>query len=423
MSRDETQEKLKDLKIDNYSVFGSYYAFDLESSDLYILNRKKNKIRQVIKTGSKVYSHFYESVVAHGKRDAWLDLMKYRSFRVSKTYNPCFGLVVQGPDETYLLNTYERPSYYSSKRPPQPIVRYHKFMEHLFPNLESRTAVERWMWQSIMGKAKTHLLLVGAKGTGKTFLAATIMEALHGESNHYVESVTTIKSNFDSYDATKTLIFLDEATFQTDELKSKIKLRLNTKAAFNHKYQRVSNKTQKCHASLIIAANEASSLLVEVDDRCFTIPDITDIPARVDPKHLKNIDALAKLLDPERDLSDAFIKSINDYLKSKYSSDDLDHVETEIHINSENFKSMVLKSDTPYRKVVYDTAMSQETFMVDDVKQRLKALGDRKLFESYIDKNFITHLSETFEARFKQKICTYDPESGMFDSHMCESVL
>jgi tRNA A37 threonylcarbamoyladenosine biosynthesis protein TsaE len=423
MSRDETQEILKDLKVDNYSVFNSYYAFDLESSDLYVLNKKKNKIRQVMKTGSKVYCHLYDSVVAYGKRESWLDLMKYRSFRVTKTYNPCFGLIMSGPNDTLLLNTYQVPTYYGSKRPPQPLTRYHKFMEHLFPSLESRTAVERWMWQSILGKAKTHLLLVGAKGTGKTFLAATIMEALHGDTNHFVESATSLKSNFDSYDSTKTLIFLDEATFQTDELKSKIKLRLNTKASFNHKYQKINSKTQRCHASLIIAANEASSLLVEVDDRCFTIPDLTNTPARLDPAHLKNIDELAKLLDPDRDLSDAFIKSINDYLRSKYNSDDPDHVETEIHINSDNFKNMVIKSDTPYRKVVYDTAMSQETFMVDDVKQRLKALGDRKLFESYIDKNFIIQLSATFESRFNQKICTYDTESGMFDSHMCESLL
>ena len=246
LSENKLKQDLRSLKLGQISIFRCNYAFDIEDSVVYLLNHNNSKILQTLRTGSKPFATIKELVVSKVKASGWAKLMELKSFTVKKIYDPEKPLISGEEDVLYsFLNTYKTPKYLKSWAGPQDITRYHTFMDKLFPSKESRQVVEKWIWQSLSGKARTHLLLVGAKGTGKTFLASTIMSALHGASNHYIESATTLKSNFDSFDADNTLIFLDEATFPTEELKSKIKYRLNTWAAFNHKYRRVT-ETLKC---------------------------------------------------------------------------------------------------------------------------------------------------------------------------------
>lgn len=421
MSENSSDQKTKKpprvLMTQGLDMYKVWFAHLNSSSKIVILNQEKTKILFTCNEKRGVFL-VMKMVMnqALGSKGA-LELLKQKSIQVTEDFHPDEPLLF-GDVKDLRLNLYKLPSYRKPEVTPYPdISDFHGFMKKFIPCEVSRRATLKWAWQSNQRKAATHLLLVGAKGSGKTFFSSTFLAAYHGPSNHFVESIRQSRSGFDSCDYCKTAIFVDECSFPTEERKSNVKFRLNQWASFNVKYQSMSG-SKRAFASIVYACNNPESIMVEVDDRCFTIPDITDKPATFDEEFRGYIQRLSKTLELDSKTRDPYLKAIYNYLEDEFKDENVDD---EILIYSNNFKKLVKYSDSEYRRAIYATAHSNKTFIADDVNELIRR---RRISTSVtVTPEILIHINDLYKERFGESLYRYDDEKKHFISYSHEVTL
>lgn len=376
----------------------------------------KTKILSTLRERSSVMDIIKKLVLKHVKSDGLDAFMREKSFQASESYNPSKPLLY-GESLDKKLNTYILPSYQRTRSDSKTrdLSHYHSFMKNLFPCGKSLEAVECWMWQSLNRKALTHLLLVGVKGCGKSFFANNILSALHGFENHYIESALQARSSFDPPEDMKTLIFTDEACFSNQEAKAKIKHKLNKYGSFSKKY--ISNTTKaRSFSSHVYAANYADTLCVELDDRCFTIPNLTTEPAYESSEKMQSIDFLSRVFEQDHRDHNAYLKSIYDHLESKYA----ERVDESLLIFTDNFRDLVLASDTDPRKSFFDHCRLYESFSTNEINQKFKSKSGKQTH--FVEYKYFLEVKRKFKARFGIDIAEYNKDTGVFTSLIFEGL-
>lgn len=403
---------VKRVMLDGINLINVHIGASSKRNGHYmIVNKERTKV--IRPSMSQAMFNLSQKTLLRKLTDKGLDAWQEASiFMFTPKFNPAEKLFYVH-DEQYYYNPYKPPSFLSAKTPSPNIEQYHNYMRLTFPCVKSREAVERWAVQSLHGKALTHLLLVGVKGAGKTFFADKIMAALHGEDNHQIASSKTHKSNFSGFDFQNKIIFEDECRFNNEELKSVVKHRLNDRATFDNKFEKT-DKTRTSYASIIYACNHSKSVIVELDDRAFTIPDISETEANHNPAHIYSILQLHKRIALTNRGRDAFILGIYNYLLGKYP---VTGDPKPIFVHSKTEKNLILDTDIYPRRALYDLALSGDEFTASDVHE--KAMENRGYKNEGLQpptSQDILKWSARFERKFGHPLINYYEATDSFRS-------
>lgn len=193
------------------------------------------------------------------------------------------------------LNLYSHPYWRTVKRVEGKYTGFFKrLMEHLFPEDAEREYVLDWMHHSLTGRCQTVLLLVGARGTGKTVLVSDVMANLVGVNYFEKGNQAVLEEKFNAQFKDKRLIFFDEVKILEDEHVNSLKSFSNDRIPVEGKGR--DPETVANFVSVAVANNNRNCVRIEPQDRRFSAPRVTDV--------------VLKKVIPESEI-DAFVRDIN----------------------------------------------------------------------------------------------------------------
>lgn len=196
------------------------------------------------------------------------------------------------PEQVYLsdygsktsthINTYAKPEWQLDRaltdaesrkysRVP-PLIK--EFFEHLFPNPRCREYVLDWLHFALTSRCETYLVLNGAKGIGKNILSNEICKTLLGSTNHKVAHQSALKG----FNA----ILVDCRMIIFDEFKITERDDINTLKRIINPIQMIefkgvdARKNLETFNSFMICNNSLMDLLLEWNERRFSVADLTD---------------------------------------------------------------------------------------------------------------------------------------------------
>ena len=280
--------------------------------------------------------------------------------------------VNEGEVEFTHLNLYRSPSWSHvpiKKRPQYPPL-IKEFLEFLFPNEDDRHFVLGWLYNAMVLRSKTYLLLVGGEGAGKTTFAR-LAERLLGEHNTVKAKEDFLRNNFNDIMDNKRLVYLDEfhatTTKETDVLKSRIEDTITLEG--KHKDQKVA----KNYASFILLNNYFTSVRVDPSTgRKFSVPDITD-QSLFSGKGQAFIDRLIRSIG-----SDNHIAHFAGYIKENYK----DYMAPHECLHTHRYEKVTCESASEGMRTLINLIMIEgydEPIIVKDVRARHKNIhrGDK----------------------------------------------
>lgn len=182
-------------------------------------------------------------------------------------------------DHKAALNVYRKPKVERLPGDPKPFL---DFLAYLFPKVEERREVERWI-ATLIARPGTRmryaLLLVSAtQGTGKTTLGAGILAPLVGEENVKYPNENEMIGAFNGYLAHRRLAIVHEI-YQGSSWKAYHALKpaiTEKEVTVNEKYEKQYTIENWCH--IFACSNSLQALKMENDDRRWFYPEVSEDP-------------------------------------------------------------------------------------------------------------------------------------------------
>ena len=185
-------------------------------------------------------------------------------------------LIPYNGQEIYQFNSHIFPDWrFHQIERPKPATFFFDLMEHLFPKEEARRFVYHWLFNMVINRNQTVLLLSSNMGTGKGTLC-DIMEHLVGSPNYQKQSEGFFRSQFNAELINKRVVVFDEVNLSR-KYKESFKLYCNNTIPIERKGKDVQTAVEN-HASFVITNNNKNENFLLADDRRFSVPEITDTP-------------------------------------------------------------------------------------------------------------------------------------------------
>jgi len=172
------------------------------------------------------------------------------------------------------------------------------FMSHLFPDEKCRDFVFSWMHHALVKRAETYLVLNGKKGAGKGLFCEVLLMNLMGENNYRIAPESILDSIFNSaLDKTRMLV-MDE--IKVDSLKhlNRLKKYINNKQNIEKKGIDADTVVET-FSSNVISNNSITDMMLEYDERRFSVPEITETPLLKSWGQAKINEFMAAMGDPD----------------------------------------------------------------------------------------------------------------------------
>lgn len=255
---------------------------------------------------------------------------------------------------------------------------FHEFMEHVFPDKKARNFVWGWLYFALTSRAETYLVLNGKKGLGKGVLAEEFTKALVGEDNFKIAPESFLTSDFNSSLDKGRVVYLDEVKVDTETKVNKLKRYINSRQAIERKGIDA-DKVVSTYNSFIISNNRLTDMLIEWDDRRFSVMDMNETTLR-DVWGQAKVDELINLIRmPE------FQKAFGYYVFHHGKQEGQDEFSV---YRGEHFYRLVYSSLSEWQKLVVDTLLSGKSSEYDirDLRSEYKSRVDIGKFPVKIDR-------------------------------------
>jgi hypothetical protein len=279
------RERLKKDRGSNKSKFGDHLDYlelipvvDIETGQRKLLNPKTESISGVL------YDVWEMSVGRSLKTEALNTKINARLTYDPYTLDSNYLQPYEGLGNVLVINTYVPPEWRKKPLsegekevitcPPLAL----RLLKHLFPDPECREYVVNWLYNALVIRNETYLVLNSAKGVGKGVFTA-LVKALVG-AEHYTEaSRGFLESQFNSLLSNKRMVVLDEISVNTPDKVNKLKSYINRYQNIEGKFKNAENIVE-LFTNFIISNNSTSDMHIEADDRRFSVPDTTEVPLR-----------------------------------------------------------------------------------------------------------------------------------------------
>jgi hypothetical protein len=225
------------------------------------------------------------------------------------------GEVALVGEEYTLFNLYNPPEWVKYDKAPK----YHGFIkelfEYVFPVEESRELVLDWFHYCVFNRNETVLVLVGARGIGKTTIIDGIATGLIGEEYSELANQGIFDDKFNGAFLNKRLVVFDETPMITKEDVNKIKQWINSRIPVEKKG--VDTFTTKNFSSIAMLSNNLDQMRYKDQDRRFSVPDITNKPMVEGSKLQMAIARFKKMQDERTDEYYEMISEFGHWLKKR----------------------------------------------------------------------------------------------------------
>jgi hypothetical protein len=196
---------------------------------------------------------------------------------------------------------------------------FQRLFNHLFTAEKEVTQyVLAWMARAIMGRNNTILTLVGAKGIGKNILVSILM-ALIGRDYSATVGNSILDDKFNASMEDNRLLFLDEIVAQTEEHMSKLKSYINDIIPLEKKG--VDATSIKNYNSIVLACNVMENIMLQSDDRRYSVPELTSIPLKSVMTEGEILSLVKEIENPKSEM----ISSFGHWLLENYVDLDKQH--------------------------------------------------------------------------------------------------
>jgi len=312
---------------------------------------------------------------------------KFVSKESKAMLHPIVGYLVFNPYESSLyttcdfdgtqiqkLNLYEPPKWMGSRKDkisaeeieeltcPEIVM---EFMSHLFPDEKCRDFVFSWMHHALAKRAETYLVLNGKKGAGKGLFCEVLLMNLMGENNYRIAPESILDSIFNSaLDKTRMLV-MDE--IKVDSLKhlNRLKKYINNKQNIEKKGIDADTVVET-FSSNVISNNSITDMMLEYDERRFSVPEITEVPLIKSWGQDKIDDLMSAMEDPEVQRQFGFWV----LYKAK-----VEHSTPFSVWKGTRFNRIVYVSLAEWKKTIVDTVLSKEhtEISIKDLRKMYKS--------------------------------------------------
>lgn len=243
---------------------GKMLLLDLKTNDKLIFDANKGVVTNLHyknfedRMDNKTKQQFYSNaILAH---------VVYDPFR-----KDIFWTETEGGETFDVVNRHISPEWKYFTGAAEECEFFPKFLAHVFPGEENRSYVLHWMWQMMMGRNQTLLILNGSQGVGKSTFAE-VCEALVGRSNYQYLGDGFFKSQFNAELANKRLVYIDEPALEK-KFKEKVKWILHDYVTIEKKGRDVEGQVPN-FASFILSNNHISDNYVEQGERRLSAPEL-----------------------------------------------------------------------------------------------------------------------------------------------------
>jgi len=254
------------------------------------------------------------------------------------------------------------------------------FMSHLFPEEKCRDFVFSWMHFALVSRSETYLVLNGKKGAGKGVFCDVLLSNLVGENNYRLAPESILDSIFNSsLDKTRMLV-MDEIKVNTISHLNRLKKYINSKQNIEKKGIDA-DKVVETFSSNVISNNSIMDMLLEWDERRFSVPEITEIP-------------LLSIWD--QDEIDEFVAAMKDPIVQKQFGFWILH-----KAKKENATAFSLWKGDRFNTIVYFSLAEWKKTIVDVILSRQEeSISVKELKKDY--KNRVESTNSRFPAKMKR---------------------
>lgn len=181
----------------------------------------------------------------------------------------------------YMLNTYMPPKWRNSRGGGNPGLAL-ELVDHLFPVESEKRYVLNWIKQAVLGRNETMLILVGARGIGKSLFSA-LVSGLVGQQYSQILDPVTAEDKFTGQLHNSRLGIFEEVAFgdtggraitSNSAALERMKAIMNARIKIEKKGADAFTASNYC--SFMMTINPSVDLGVEPHERRFSIPRLTE---------------------------------------------------------------------------------------------------------------------------------------------------
>lgn len=241
-----------------------------------------------------------------------------------------------------------------------------RFFIHLFPNDEVRHFVYCWMYHMINSRAQTFLYLPTPQGVGKTTFAY-LCGSLVGNTNFEMSKDDFASTRFNSFLDRKRLILLDEFNCWGHAQKETLKRVINDRVQIEAKG--FDQKTVENHCSFIICNNNAEGVIIDPEDRRFSVPETTSekLSKSFSEREIKELVKLCTKDDSQ------FVADIGHWILKKFKDNKYHPTDP---WKKSKFESVVVASSREGYKFVLDQIIGKKSskYLYSKLRSEYRAL-------------------------------------------------
>lgn len=337
------------------------------------------------------------------------------SFRVTE-YKPHIDKLFYKDDDYLYLNTYVKPEYQKKVVEgmvyPEPKM-FLELMKQVFPIVEQREVVEEFMYYCVANiRAKQAIVAVGRQGCGKGTTFNRTLGALVGRTNHYSLANSFADSAFDSGIRGHTVVFADELDFKKKKVKNKFKNLIGNNVVTIEEKHVSAHESEEIYANFIFASNYLKDFFVEIEDRLFLYPEMSDEKLEVALGDAWVKEYIQLLEDPE------FLKPIHSYLYKKFG-----HLKTSriMKMESQNEIIALHRNDHLYRRAflrccyfgdpTIDYGEEASYFKLRNVREEMRDIkGNSEKGLPHIQLDEVLIYLQEYKKRFGRELAVYEQE-------------
>lgn len=197
-----------------------------------------------------------------------------------------------------------------------------KLLVHLFPDEGCRRYVMGWMFNMVLKRNDTYLVLNGSKGIGKGIFVESVLKALVGKEHFSKAPVGFLDTHFNSVLENNRAIYLDEQTVNTQKKHNMLKDYINPEQNIEAKFQNA-KKSKQTYNSFIISNNSTADIYIKWDDRRFSVIDLTETDLRevMTQTEIRELtDRLANDMEYQKQLGHWVLNSCEDHAYSSFDA-------------------------------------------------------------------------------------------------------
>lgn len=236
----------------------------------------------------------------------------------------CLDLMYSGKalgNDVRVLNAYVPPTWRTSNVPPGDCPIPIKLIESVIPDKDERKYVYNWMYNLLVSRNNTVLVLHGDRGIGKTFIA-TLLSALVGRRHSAKLSKNILKGRFNAQMEAGQLGIFEEMGLSDDDGTALEVMKSLTNDTVSLEKKGEDAVTVDNTMSFIMCLNPSSKLGIGPGERRFSIPRLGTTPLGkvLDSKTLSEKSSEWSSSNPS-DKTIAEIKGFYEFLKSQVDPD------------------------------------------------------------------------------------------------------